>query len=141
MRVGPALPHPVPRAGEGRRTYRGCPLRPLGGERDTGTFRSARCRHPPPHTRRQRFREAAGPTTHSPAEASCGMRSGSPSSSWGLEPWSGSLHCPGSSAGARPSAAFCLRPLPVPGGSAGRAHLEGPHGSRGGGCCPRHGES
>lgn len=41
-------------------------------------------------------------------------------------------HCSlGSSAGARPSAASCLRPLASAGGSAGRAHLEGPHGSRG----------
>lgn len=73
------------KAGEGRRTYRGCPSL-SSWERDTGTCRSAPCRHPLPTSEDSCFREAAGPTTHSPAEASCGMRKGTSSSFRGV--WS-----------------------------------------------------
>lgn len=124
--------HPVPRGWRGQAGRSWLPFSVLLGE-TPGPAASARCRHPLPTHGDGCFREAAGPTTHSPAEARCGIRKGtSPNFRGGLEPWSGSLRCAlAALPGPLPAPRSASGPLPVLGGSAGRAHLEGPHGSRG----------
>lgn len=124
--------HPVPRGWRGQAGRSWLPFSVLLGE-TPGPAASARCRHPLPHARRRLL--PRGSWAHYPFPRRGKVRDQERDFSqlpWGLEPWSGSLRCAlAALPGPVPAPRSASGPLPVLGGSAGRAHLEGPHGSRG----------